>query len=104
MYAVIETGSKQYSVLKDDVIEVEKLPHEVGETFDFDRVLFFGDKAKHQIGKPLLENCKVTAEVIGDAKGDKVIAFKFKKRKKYRRKVGHRQKYSVVRIKNITCE
>ena len=105
-YAIIESGSKQYKVHEGDELDVELLKSngenmEVGATFAFDAVLFVNDGANAIIGTPNAVNCKVTAEVLGLAKGPKVIAFKYRACKTYRRTVGHRQKYSRVQIKEI---
>jgi large subunit ribosomal protein L21 len=97
MFAVVETGGKQYQVEVGDVIKVEKLEIGVGTKFNFDRVLLVNDK----IGTPTLENAKVEAEVLEHKKADKDIIFKKKRRHNYRRKIGHRQNITVLRIKNI---
>jgi large subunit ribosomal protein L21 len=99
MYAIIETGGKQYRVEEGDEINVELLGSE-GEV-KFEKVLFIHDGKTPKIGLPHLAKCAVHAEVIGTTKGPKVIAFKYKKCKNYRRTVGHRQKYSLVKIKKI---
>ncbi|MBI5049991.1 MAG: 50S ribosomal protein L21 [Nitrospirae bacterium] len=99
MYAVIETGGKQYRVSEGDVIKVEKLNAE--GTVDFDKVLMVSDGTKVDFGYPFLSSAKVTAEVLGDKKAEKVLVFKQRPRKGYRRLRGHRQPYTEVRIKNI---
>jgi large subunit ribosomal protein L21 len=101
MYAIIETGGKQYRVEEGDELDVELLGTD-GEV-KFDKVLMIHDGNTPKIGLPHLEQCAVHAEVIGIAKGPKVIAFKYKKCKNYRRTIGHRQKYSRVRIKKIVA-
>lgn len=101
MYAIIETGGKQYRVEEGDVLDVELL-HQDGEV-RFDKVLMIHDGQNPKVGLPHLEKCSVHAEVIETSKGPKVIAFKYKKRTNYRRTVGHRQKYSRVRIKKIVA-
>jgi large subunit ribosomal protein L21 len=101
MYAIIETGGKQYRVQEGDVIDVELL-HAEGNV-KFDKVLMLHDGNTPMIGRPHLEKCAVHAEVIGLAKGPKVIAFKFKRCKNTRRTVGHRQKYSRVKITKISA-
>ncbi len=106
MYAIIETGGKQYRVQEGDVLDVELLYQDGEVKFDevkFDKVLMIHDGQNPKIGLPHLEKCSVHAEVIAVAKGPKVIAFKYKRRKKYRRTVGHRQKYSRVKIKKIVA-
>jgi large subunit ribosomal protein L21 len=105
-YAIIETGSKQYKVEEGDELDVELLKHDgeyliAGAPYAFEKVLLINDGTNAIIGAPVVPNCKVTAEVLGKAKGPKVIAFKFTPCKNYRRTVGHRQKYSRVRIKEI---
>jgi large subunit ribosomal protein L21 len=96
MFAVIETGGKQYIVKEGDVIRVEKLPNDKGEV-EFDKVLMIEDK----VGAPYLEGAKVKGELIRTAKAKKVIVFKYKKRKGYRNKRGHRQLFSEVKITQI---
>ncbi len=98
MFAVIETGGKQYIVKEGDVIRVEKLPVE-GKEVVFDKVLMVGDK----VGTPYVEGATVEADLIRTAKAKKVIVFKFKRRKGYKRKKGHRQWFSEVRIKKINA-
>ncbi len=97
MFAVIKTGGKQYRVAKDDVIVVEKLPGEAGATVKLDEVLVVGEK----IGTPTVAGAAVTATVLEQGKGDKVIVFKKKRRQNYRRKKGHRQQLTVLRITDI---
>jgi large subunit ribosomal protein L21 len=101
MYAIIETGGKQYRAEEGEEIDVELL-HTTGPVV-FDRVVLFMDGAKTHLGAPHVAHCKVHAEVIGESKGPKVIAFKYKKCKNYRRTVGHRQKYSRVKITKIAA-
>ena len=97
MFAVIETGGKQYKVAKNDVILVEKLAAQAGENVNLDRVLMVGDK----VGAPLVAGASVTATVVDQIRGDKVIVFKKKRRQNYRRKKGHRQYLTVLRITDI---
>ena len=100
MYAVIKTGGKQYRVAAGDVIKVEKLEGEVGNSVAFDQVLMVGgDEAR--IGTPTVDGATVTAEVLEQGKGDKVLIFKKKRRQKYRRTRGHRQHQTVLRISDI---
>ena len=101
MYAVIKTGGKQYKVQKDDVIRVEKLEVEAGKNITLDEVLMLNDGKKSTIGAPLVAGAKVTAEVLEQTRADKVIIFKKKRRQNYRRKKGHRQHLTVLRIKDI---
>ncbi len=102
MYAVIRTGGKQYRVAKDDVLFVEKIDAEVGSTIVFDEVLMVGAGEEVQIGRPRVAGARVTARVLDQIKGPKIIVFKKKRRKNYRRKKGHRQLQTVVRIADIT--
>jgi len=101
MYAVIKTGGKQYKVQKDDVIRVEKLEVEAGKNVTLEEVLMLNDGKKSTIGSPLVAGAKVTAEVLEQTRADKVIIFKKKRRQNYRRKKGHRQHLTVLRIKDI---
>lgn len=103
MYAVIETGGKQYRVSQDDVIRVEKLPVAEGESITFDRVLLVGEGAEAKVGAPTVEGSKVVADVEEHGRGDKVTIIKFRRRQKYRRKQGHRQSYTQLRIKEIVA-
>ena len=100
MYAIIQTGGKQYRVEKGDTIEIELLDVESGAV-EFNEVLLFNDGKTAHVGTPHVTKCLVKGEVIGNKKGPKVISFKYKRRKNYHRKVGHRQKYSVVKITAI---
>ena len=101
MYAVIETGGKQYRVAEGDVLRVEKLAAGEGESVTFDRVLMLGDGADAKLGAPVVEGGKVVANVEAHGRGDKVTIIKFRRRQKYRRKQGHRQDYTQVRITEI---
>jgi len=97
MFEVIKTGGKQYRVTKDDVIAIEKLEADAGATIVFNEVLTLGD----QVGAPRVANAQVTAEVVRQFRDDKVIIFKKNRRKNYRRRNGHRQHLSVLRITDI---
>ena len=101
MYAVIRTGGKQYRVAKDDVIRVEKLEAESGAKVTLDQVLLVGGKGDPRVGKPLVDGASVTAEVVDQARSRKVIVFKKKRRKNYRRTHGHRQHQTVLKITGI---
>ncbi len=101
MYAVIKTGGKQYKVAKNDVIAVEKLPAEAGATITLGEVLMLGEDSKVTIGTPLVAGASVTASVIDQTKADKVIIFKKNRRHNYRRKRGHRQKLTMLKIEAI---
>jgi large subunit ribosomal protein L21 len=100
MYAVIKTGGKQYRVAVGDVLRVETLPHEAGESVQLDDVLMVADGDKIQVGAPKLD-AKVTATVRGHGRGDKVEVVKFRRRKNYRRMQGHRQNYTELEITAI---
>ena len=104
MFAVIKTGGKQYRVQAGDVLEVEKLNVEKGKKVNFDHVLLIDDEKKTLIGTPFLKNAQVKAEVIENFKDKKVIVFKKKRRKQYRKKMGHRQQLTRVRIDEIITE
>lgn len=98
MFAVIKTGGKQYKVSQSNIIEVEKLDAEIGATILLDNVVLFNDGSKDHIGAPTVAGIAVAAEVLNHKKGDKVIVFKKKKRHNYRRKNGHRQHITVLKI------
>ena len=103
MKAIIETGGKQFKVSAGDIILVEKLEAEEGATFTFDRVLGIIDGEKTTFGKPLVEGAKVTADVMGKIKGKKLIVFKYKSKKGFRKKKGHRQPYTKLKISEISA-
>ncbi len=101
MYAVLETGGKQYRVATGDKLEVERLAVEAGKPVTFDRVLLLNLDGKVTVGSPTVSNATVLADVVEHIRGDKKIAFKMKRRKGYHRTVGHRQELTVVQIKEI---
>jgi large subunit ribosomal protein L21 len=101
MYAVIKTGGKQYKVAPNDVILVEKLPGEAGSSVEFDEVLLVADDKGQTFGAPLVAGATVSATVLEQARGDKIIVFKKRRRKNYRRKAGHRQDLTALRITDI---
>ncbi len=101
MLAIIKTGGKQYIVQPGDKIKVEKLETEDGEELDFVEVLLLEKNNKIEIGVPFLKDAKVTAKVLGQVKGKKLIIFKYKPKKRYKRKIGHRQKFTEVEIIKI---
>ncbi len=103
MYAVIETGGKQYRVDKDDVIDIERTQVEGKKALKvhFDRVLLIGDENGVKVGTPVVKDAKVTADVLGEVRAPKVMIFKTKRRKGYRRKNGHRQDLLRVKIREI---
>ena len=104
MYAIIETGGKQYRVVEGQILKVEKLETPVGEEVNINKVLLVKKDDDLITGNPLVENAKVVAEVVETAKDKKIIVFKYKRRKNYRRKKGHRQWYSKIKIKEINLE
>jgi large subunit ribosomal protein L21 len=105
MYAIIKTGSKQYRVQPGDVLEVELLDGEKGKEIALNEVLLVADGEKISVGKPTVAGARVTAEVVEpDKKGDKVIAFKFRRREGYHRKRGIRAHHTVLKIKEIVAK
>lgn len=98
MHAIIETGGKQYKVAEGDTIFIEKLPNEAGDKVTFDKVLAILDGDKATFGAPVVEGAKVEAQVVKNGKGKKIIVFKYKPKKNYRRRQGHRQPYTKVEI------
>ncbi len=101
MYAVVATGGKQYKVQEGETLSVEKLPGEVGSQVAFDRVLMFSDDENISVGKPVIENAVVSAHIIEQGKARKILVFKYKRRKRYRRTQGHRQTFTKVKIDSI---
>jgi large subunit ribosomal protein L21 len=101
MYAVFETGGKQYRATSGDQFEVELLEKEQGSEVAFDRVLLVSQEGKVAVGTPTLAGASVVADVVKHIRGEKKIAFKMRRRKGYRRKVGHRQELTVIKIKEI---
>ena len=100
MYAIIATGGKQYRVSEGDVIYIEKIDAQVDSTVSFD-VLLVGNDGDVRIGTPIVEGAKVEGKVVGQIRGEKIIVFKYKSKKNYRRKQGHRQPYTKVEITKI---
>ncbi len=103
MYAVIKTGGKQYQVKVGDVVFIEKIDAEDGATVTFDEVLLIGGEEGVKVGTPVVPGAKVEAKVLGQTKGKKVIVFKYKSKKGYRNKNGHRQPYTKVEIASISA-
>ncbi|MGI6424900.1 MAG: 50S ribosomal protein L21 [Tepidanaerobacteraceae bacterium] len=101
MYAIIETGGKQYRVSEGDVIRVEKLSAKEGELVELDKVLAVSKDDQLLVGKPWLDEAKVTAKVLQHGRGDKIIVFKYKPKKNYRKKQGHRQPFTEIQIEKI---
>lgn len=100
MYAIIATGGKQYRVSEGDVIYIEKIDAEVDSTVSFD-VLLVGNEGDVRVGTPIVEGAKVEGKVVGQIRGEKIVVFKYKSKKNYRRKQGHRQPYTKVEITKI---
>jgi len=101
-YAVIETGGKQYMVENGSVLKVEKLPFDVGSKFDIEKVLLVGGEGDAVVGSPCVEGSKVTAEVVKHARSRKILVFKRKRRKDFRKLNGHRQNYTEIKITGIS--
>jgi large subunit ribosomal protein L21 len=101
MYAVIQTGGKQYRVAEGETLRVEKLPATPGDKLSFSPLLFADDGGNVQIGKPNVSGIKVEAEVMEQGRGEKIVIFKYKRRKSYRRKTGHRQPFTALKIVSI---
>ncbi|MFA5145002.1 MAG: 50S ribosomal protein L21 [Candidatus Omnitrophota bacterium] len=101
MYAIIEVGAKQYSVKKDDIIDVELIAAKEGKVVDLDKVLLVSKDKKIEIGQPYLKEAKVKATVLGQIKGEKLISFKYRRRKSSHWTKGHRQQLTRLKIKEI---
>ncbi len=103
MYAVIATGGKQYRVQQGETLRVEKLEAEPGKTVEFTDVLLVADGDNVKVGAPRVAGAKVTAEVVENGRGEKLIIYKYRRRKGYRRKNGHRQPFTALKITNISA-
>ncbi len=103
MYAIIETGGKQYRVQEGNTLFIEKIDVTAGETVKFDKVLVVSKEDNLSIGTPFVEGAKVEASVVEQGKGPKVIVFKYKSKKDYRKKQGHRQPYTKIKIEKINA-
>ncbi|HHZ20774.1 MAG TPA: 50S ribosomal protein L21 [Firmicutes bacterium] len=101
MYAIVECGGKQYRVAPGETITVEKLPQAVGETVELDKVLLIGGGDKLVVGQPMVEGAKVTAKVVEQGKGKKILVFHYKPKKNIRKRYGHRQPYTRLKIEAI---
>jgi large subunit ribosomal protein L21 len=101
MYAVLETGSKQYRVAAGDTLEIERLAVEAGQPFTFDRVLLVNRDGKVVVGTPTVSGASVLADVVAHKRGEKKLTFKMKRRKGYHKTIGHRQELTVVKITEI---
>ena len=104
MYAVLETGSKQYRVSAGDRLEIERLEVEAGQPVTFDRVLLVNTDGQVAVGSPMVASATVVADVVEHIRGEKKIAFKMKRRKGYHKTIGHRQELTVVKIKEIKTQ
>jgi len=102
MFAVVRTGGKQYKVARGDYLHVERLQAEPGEALSLDDVLLVVNESTHVVGTPLVEGASVSTEVVAHERSEKVIVFKKRKRQNYRRKKGHRQQYTVLKVLGIS--
>lgn len=103
MYAVIQTGGKQYRVAPGDTLMVEKLEGNVGDSVEFDRVLILSKDGSISTGAPVINGAKVTAKIVEHTRGDKLVVYKFRRRKNYRLRNGHRQYYTAVEIADVVA-
>ncbi len=101
MYAIVNSGGKQYRVEEGETFRLEKIPGDIGSTISFDKVLMFSDGETVRVGQPFVENATVVGKIIEQDKAKKILVFKYKRRKGYRRKQGHRQPYTAVKIESI---
>lgn len=101
MYAVVKTGGKQVRMSPGDSIRIEKLPGDIGEEVSFDQVLLVSGDGEPRVGNPVIEGATVKATIAAQGRGKKIIVFKMKRRKGYRRKAGHRQDYTEVKVESI---
>ena len=101
MYAIIESGGKQYRVEPGAVVALERIPGEVGTQVELDRVLLVSDDSTIKVRQPTVAGAKVISQIVAQTRGEKIYVFKFKRRKKYRRKTGHRQNLTEVRVAQI---
>ena len=101
MFAIVKTGGKQYRVAPGDILRVERLPGERGDEILLDEVLLVADGDNIQVGQPLVEGARVVGEILRQGQAKKIIVFKKKRRKKYRRKQGHRQLYTAFQVREI---
>ncbi len=104
MYAIVEIGGHQYKVAENDLIYVDRLPNEIEDKVDFDRILLVSNDKNVQVGKPVVEGARVQATVTDHVKADKLIVFKKKRRKGYQKRTGHRQKLTQIRIDKLTVQ
>ena len=104
MFAVVKTGGKTYRVSQGDILRVERIKGKVGDQVRLNEVLMVSDQGEVHIGKPYLANATVTGEIVKEVKGKKVLTYKMKKRKNYRRFKGHRQTYTYLKVNEIALE
>jgi len=103
MYAIVSSGGKQYKAKEGEILRLEKLPGDVGAPVSFEEVLMFSDGENINVGKPNLENVAVNGKIVAQGKNKKIVVFKYKRRKRYRKKQGHRQQYTAVKIESINA-
>ncbi|MCP3926056.1 MAG: 50S ribosomal protein L21 [Desulfobacterales bacterium] len=103
MYAVVKTGGKQYKVQEGEILRIEKIDGEVGSPVKFENVLMYSNEGNVSIGQPELDNVAVSGQIVEQGKGKKIIVFKYKRRKRYRKKQGHRQQFTAVKIDAISA-
>lgn len=103
MYAVVATGGKQYKVREGEILRIEKIDGEVGSPVNFDRVLMFSNGSDVTLGQPVVEGAAVSGTIVEQGKNKKIIVFKYKRRKRYRRTQGHRQAFTAVKIGSINA-
>jgi large subunit ribosomal protein L21 len=101
VYAVVESGGRQYKAVEGQTISVEQLPYNTGDEIELDRVLLISDGDDVQVGQPVVEGARIKATILGEQKGPKVRIFKMHPRKRYRRRKGHRQTYTRLRVDEI---
>jgi large subunit ribosomal protein L21 len=101
MYAVVATGGKQYKITEGETLRIEKVDGNVGDSFTFDQVLMVADGENLAVGEPMVAGASVSAHIVEQGKSKKILVFKYKRRKRYRRKQGHRQPFTAVKIDNI---
>ena len=103
MYAVLSTGGKQYKVEEGDILRIEKISGDVGASVSFNKVLMFSDGEKVRVGTPLIDGISVSGHIVEQDKAKKILVFKYKRRKNYRRKQGHRQPFTAIKIDSISA-
>lgn len=101
MYAVVETGGKQYKVEVGQTVDVERIPAEIGDTVELGRVLMVSTDEELRLGNPVVAGAKVTGSVVQQGRGKKIVVFRYKPKTRYRKKTGHRQSYTRVVVENI---